>query len=180
MRRHREAPSTRVPRLATRLHQTNLAAQLCGQNASSAMISIALALALLLPRGSGDVGDVRCSSALGCRGQRGPRARILALRGGADDDQDSSDDDESQAHRAVQAAFKRYEPAEVVAATEYISKSLRGQAASGGGHATVGVGAGEVEVRYGSEGKNEKERAEEVDVVLREHGEDGGACFVQC
>jgi len=96
------------------------------------------------------------------------RGAERALRGGASEMDDGDDGD---AARFVRKSIKRHQPEELSAATEYLSRKLRAQAASNAGCLSVGVGRGHVEVRFGNASMDAS--AQEQD-VLDEMRRDGG------
>ena len=85
-----------------------------------------------------------------------------ALRGGASD---SDDDNDNDAAKFVAKALRGHEPAEVEAASEFLTKRLRASAAASGrgsGRFSVAVGRGQVEMRVGNATKDVGEQEQEV------------------
>jgi hypothetical protein len=99
-------------------------------------------------------------------------ARWVALRGGSHDDDSSGSDrsDDEEVVKSVKRTLKRFNPEEVKAATEYVSKSLRSAAAASGNRCNISIGSGNVEVRFGEPDKDPDEQAQ---VVMDEEGGDG-------
>ena len=124
----------------------------------------ALALALLPPLVCGPLrltprSDGETTRALRLAFARAPGG--VALRGGTDSADEQSGDD-ADTVRSVKATLRDYDPREVTAATEYLSRQLRARTAAGGGRADVKVHGGSVEVSYGDPARDPEAQLQEV------------------